>query len=270
MNFIVIGRGQKEPVAVFGREAVYLRADRWNDYSFVTMFYLSMHDKNGDYHEFGNIKIGFSGQTIDQLTSEKIGEAFNALPVGFFSLGMDVNYYYKKLMSLPEGVRKEILTSLRDVVADSEALSTALNEDVFNVSLLRTVSISVVNNQFARVLAGGAPLTDFKFVYNRSVQNCVIDLSFDVVAESKPSTNIHALIGRNGVGKTTILNDMILSVLCDKSAKGKLFEKTGLMEVVDKDYFSNLVSVSFSAFDSFSPPKGQTNPVQGSVIIILV
>lgn len=30
---------------------------------------------------------------------------------------------------------------------------------------------------------------------------------------SKPSTNLHAIIGRNGVGKTTLINSMIASIM---------------------------------------------------------
>lgn len=38
------------------------------------------------------------------------------------------------------------------------------------------------------------------------------ELSFNVECEGKPPSNIHVLIGKNGVGKTTILKRMLYAV----------------------------------------------------------
>lgn len=79
----------------------------------------------------------------------------------------------------------------------------------------------------------------------------------------KPSTNIHAIIGRNGVGKTTLLNGMIKSYLNIDSEFGDfliqnhsyLFEKR--FNKISNDYFSHLVAVSFSVFDPFVPESNK-------------
>ncbi|MEH8796121.1 AAA family ATPase [Klebsiella quasipneumoniae subsp. similipneumoniae] len=52
---------------------------------------------------------------------------------------------------------------------------------------------------------------NFHFSFNRKGASGFSDLTipFEVAVNSIPSTNIHAFIGRNGCGKTTILNGMI-------------------------------------------------------------
>ena len=66
-----------------------------------------------------------------------------------------------------------------------------------------------------------------------------VELSFQVTPESQPPTNLQVLVGRNGAGKSTLL-DQIQSSFLKK-------ESLGLR-------VTNLVVVSFSAFDSFGTP----------------
>ncbi|WP_249925419.1 ATP-binding cassette domain-containing protein, partial [Escherichia coli] len=63
-----------------------------------------------------------------------------------------------------------------------------------------------------------------------------------------PSTNIHAFIGRNGCGKTTILNGMIGAITNPENNEYFFSENNRLIESrIPKGYFRSLVSVSFSA-----------------------
>src|SRR5690606_2211477 len=71
--------------------------------------------------------------------------------------------------------------------------------------------------QFRRLLAGGAKLTKFSFRFEppsataSSWQSPALD--FDVEPDSSPPTNVHALIGRNGVGKSHMLHLMARSLV---------------------------------------------------------
>ncbi|MCH9660024.1 MAG: AAA family ATPase [Bacteroidetes bacterium] len=249
-----------------GNSTAYLNIDNWNDYSFVTTFYLSLHDDAGKYHELGNVKIGFKGQDISKKTCKVIGKRFNSLPENFFSLGMEVEFY-QKVAGLPNKIRQELLTALRDVVFEPTNLEAAHDEEVFSTSLLRSVSLSAIKGQFKRVLDGGVPLTNFKFAYKQPEEEKVagIELDFQVEADSKPSSNIHAVIGRNGVGKTTLLNGMIKAITNRENARSCFFDKEGWDKgPISNEYFSSIVSVSFSAFDPFNPPLEQSNPALGT------
>jgi len=264
MTFQLISRNGKIPSN--GNETIYLKIDLWNDYSFVTMFYMYLHDKGGSLHDIGNLKIGFIGQVEEVSTYEKMSNSFEHLPEGFFSLGMDVDYY-SKISKLSKKFRIKLLSSLNDMVHEPSIITIAENEAVFRTSLLRGVSRSVIKGQFVRVLAGSPPLTNFEFSYRLppDKKTAGIDLDFTVEANSKPSTNIHALIGRNGVGKTTLLNAMIESITsCGKSSGSFFDEVSWSSQPIAEDYFSSLVSVSFSAFDPFTPPFEQSDPSKGT------
>ncbi|WP_233978884.1 AAA family ATPase [Pectobacterium versatile] len=264
MNVLIIPREQRVPYS--GVNTAYLHVDRWDDYSFVTMFYLSLHDESGNLHEIGNVKIGFQGQVIGKPTYVNLGQGFQSLPNGYFSVGQDVEYY-QKIFNLSDTIKYKLLYSLNDIAYSPEIMSIAENEDVFKTSLLRDVSLSVIKGQFSRAIHGKNPLTNFKFKFVRPAESKIsgVELIFKVKIEEKPSTNIHTIIGRNGVGKTTLLNGMIEAVTSKGKSDSKFYDIDGFAESpIDKDYFSSLVSVSFSAFDPFEPPTEQPDPSKGT------
>ena len=80
-------------------------------------------------------------------------------------------------------------------------------------------------------------------------------MDFFVEPDSFPPTNIHVLIGRNGVGKTYLLARMTDCILQqgDPAACGVFTSGSPGNRDRDRDVatFANLVSVSFSAFDDF-------------------
>lgn len=231
------------------------------------MFQVHVFDETGQYHQLNNVKIGFIGQTEETSTCSTLDSPFTALSEKYFSLGTDVDYYQDLAQKFSNTFRAEFLKGLRDVVYDPQVLTFAVDESVFQTSHLRGVSINTIHDQFTRVLAGDVPVTDFKFrfILEEAEKFAGFALDFNVIASSKPSTNIHAIIGRNGVGKTTLLNEMIRSVTNPESDLGR-FEKEAWFEHerIGGDFFSSLLSISFSAFDPFSPPPDQTDPSKGT------
>ncbi|VGM94869.1 ABC transporter ATP-binding protein [uncultured Avibacterium sp.] len=265
MQFQLFERGDKFPSNA--RDLVCLTIDRWNDYSFVTMFFMNVFDHNGEQHSIGNIKIGFKGQEESIATYQKIQEnfpdnVFDSLSDDFFSLGQDVDFYVN-LMKLPNEIGKKILNRLNDIAYKPDILSRIQNESVLNTSLMRSVREQTITEQFTRVLNGNAPLSNFEFYFIRDEIEKMgeITLEFKVEANSQPSTNIHAIIGRNGVGKTTLLNGMIKSFIdMNDDYEGAFYARDPLaffssreFEKIGNNYFSHLVAVSFSVFDPFIP-----------------
>lgn len=262
MRFHVLPARSKPPS--LGRNEVYLVIDHWNDYSFVTSFGVYAFDEHGVGHDLSGVRIGFFGQTKDVATYENLGDTFEALDGNFFSLGTSVDYYKTLFSNFSEDWRADFLTSIRDVVWDQKLLEAAKNESVFDTSHLRSISISKVRDQFASVLRGDVLLTDFKFGFclSPSLEFAGFDLKFSVKASSTPSTNVHALIGRNGVGKTTLLKSMVRAI-ADQVETGAYFYKEDIFgdAQADNRYFPSLVSVAFSAFDPFDLPKdGEDTP----------
>jgi predicted ATPase len=241
-----------------------LRVDNWDDYGFKTLFHLKVFDNKGNQYDIGSLKIGYLGQTDDSKTAEQINDEFQQLPNDFFSLGQDPEYYKNIKDKLPDHLSEKLLSGLHDVVNNEELLNKAKKENVFITSLLRGGSLSTIYGQYNRVLSGDVLLTNFHFFYKKNK----INLEFCIEPLSKPPTNIHILIGRNGVGKTTLLNDMITTTI-EKSVnpeKGGFFTKKDFYDFkpIEENYFSSITSVAFSAFDTFSPPTDQPDRGKGT------
>lgn len=264
MNFVILDKNTHKPSSAVNTG--YLSVDLWNDWSFVTMFYLTIFDEKGTEHDIGNVKIAFKGQTIETSTYTKLGNSFPLLSDEFFSLGVSVDYY-KNLNKLEHSLRFNILNSLQDLVNKPKRLEELEDEQVLNTSILRSATLSEINGTFSRVLSGLAELSDFDFKFVRQGVNglCDLNIPFEVKVGATPSTNIHAFIGRNGCGKTTILNGMI-DAISNPSSDHYFFTENSVFgdERIKKGYFRSLVSVSFSAFDPFTPPQEQPDPAKGT------
>lgn len=261
--------GIRERPSEMARGVVQLSSGDWDDYSFKTSFGVTLYDLQGKRIDLGSVKIGYVGQ-LKGWTREKLPETFIELPNGWFSLGQDVEYYKNAVSQLSPDDRSLILRALRDVVVDESVLLSAQKESVFKDSLMRGVSMSAIHGQFRRVLNGEVELTDFHFSYAQegNERHAAVELDFSVEAASKPSTNIHVLIGRNGVGKTTLLNNMVRALLGlmhqDQPSYG--FYERGTFNSkhpLSREYFSSVVSVSFSAFDPFLPPEDRSDRTAG-------
>ena len=268
IQFIVLGL--KEYPKDNLRNTVQLEPNNWDDFSFKTLFNVVYQDQSGNRTELGSTKIGYRGQASG-WTTEKLPRFFDQLTSEWFSVGQDVDFYVKLRKELPEDVCSELLASLRDLAANESILTEVQDEEVFKTSLMRYVGISILHGQFRRALRGEALLDDFDFSYkdDGDDKHAEFDLRFCVKAESKPPTNIHVIIGRNGVGKTTLLNNMIKTLLPGRDqseAEGKRFYSTDglyLPQDLPEGYFSSVVSVSFSVFDPFVPPPDQPDPELG-------
>ncbi len=229
--------------------------DNWDDFGFQTWFHLKVLDERREIHDLGGVKIGKFGQTSGRTN---IPKHFDLLDDSFFSLGQD-SKYYEELAKFSLQLKEKITKGLHDIISDQNLLPRALNERVTKVSFLRFVSVISIQEQFQRILNGGEKLSTYNFSYilcsgesNASTQD--LELSFEVIPESFPPTNIHILIGRNGVGKTRLLNTMTKTLLGEipTSPKHSRFVSQPNYTFNSK-LFANLVSVAFSAFDDFMP-----------------
>lgn len=254
-----------------GRGA-FLVSDNWDDYTYKTQFFLKYRDDAG-LHDIGQVKIGRFGMGEDRRPG--IPEQFEELGEEFFSLGQD-DSYYRALRDLGGEVREAVLRGLRDAALDRQLFDRAAEEDVFRTSLMRDIRENTVIWQFHRIATGGIPLTPYRFAYDSpppADDGPGLRLSFAVEPGSRPPTNIHALIGSNGVGKTRLLNRLARAV-ADGAATA---EEVGVvihlgdfgMPLPDAASapFANLVSVCFSYFDPFTPIR-QPNVIEHTYVSI--
>lgn len=239
----------------YSKSRAFLITNDWDDFGYATMYTLVVRDALGERHTIGKVKIGQKDNApVDWRTT--VAQTFNELDDSCFSLGQD-DAYYLNLQRLGPELRKELLTQLRDVAADAELFDKVKDEDVMTSSLLRWVTPTTVRGQFRRLAHGGVRLTHYSFDYtvarrSSSTFSPPPVLAFNVVPDSNPPTNIHVLIGRNGVGKTQLLHHMTTALVAGNAPSGK---QGGFQPDLDEEsgekMFANLVSVTFSAFDPF-------------------
>ncbi len=245
LKFVVVPFGHAPPSPE--ARSAYLLASNWDDwFNFETQHFLVVYDEAGAKHEIGWLKVGQAGMPGARLPvtpetraarTPPMDPVFQVLPTGFFSLGQDESYY-TKLNQLGGTWRDGVLLALRDLAFDEALFEETIGELVMRESVLRFVTSTTVRGQFRRLARGGARLTPFRYEYQmhrrRGSGAPPPTLTFAVVPESQPPSNVHVIIGRNGVGKTDLFSHMTKSLLT--SARSP---------------FACVVSVSFSAFDSF-------------------
>lgn len=247
------------PETVKNYPCAYLLPDGWDDwFEYSTKYWLYIFDLKGDKHLLGSVKIGQFNMLKEQRRPN-IPNTFLQLSNQFFSLGQDDNYY-NTLKKLEDTLQIKILTGMQDIVNDAVLFERSLHERVTKVSLLRSVSPTTIRGQFSRIVQGGARLSRYDFLYHYpTYKGEAPSLSFHVIPESNPPTNIHILIGRNGVGKTHLLNNMTRALI-DKDA---LSRNIGYFETAEDELFAGLVSVTFSAFDPFEPLPEKKDKSEG-------
>lgn len=268
MFFTKIKIGASFPVTAISK--AFLREDRWDDWGkFRTQFYLVVFDENGKKVELGDVKISHfgllaGGEISENTRAPVLDVQFDDLDEQYFSLGQTENYY-ETLQSLSDDLKQKVLIGLRDAAFNLALFEKALSEESMQESLLRYRSASDVRTRLHRLAIGNVVLTPYLFQYiypdSHSSEHLPHTLTFMVKPNSLPPTNIHVLIGRNGVGKTNCMQNICKSLLNqnkDSDLNGTLtFDNAGLEE----NTFSGLISVSFSAFDSFDLPDSSDKKI---------
>lgn len=252
------------------KNQAFLFVDNWDDWGkYRTQFSLHVADENGEAHHIGSVKIGQKGLMPSARVSQghrapALDETFNVLDESYFSLGQSESYY-ESLNELSDALRMRVLKGLRDCAADLGIFEGYRTEEVMRESLLRDVVESTVAGRLNRLSRGDAKLTRFAFTYCFPARGRrpPASMTFDVIPESQPPTNVHVLIGRNGVGKTRCMRLLALALLGREPDDGK---SAGTIEMQAEDTggavaFSGLVLVSFSAFDEFELEPAEADAV---------
>lgn len=271
MLFTCLSPGVSSPTTATNR--AFLVNDKWDDWGkFRTQFTLVVFDEKGIRKRIGEVKIGEQGLRPAGIAAPgerapELPKFFDFLDDQYFSVGQN-EAYYEALAELSEHLRVALLTGLRDCAFHLEVLEKNLHEKVMQESLLRDVREQSVRGRLHRLANGDARLTrfDFSFELPEGEGAPPVSLDFQVVPESTPPTNVHVIIGRNGVGKTHCMRQLTHALLGRPapadSREGEIIKRSvGLDANWD---FAGLVLVSFSAFDSFDlePKKDDALPCQ--------
>ena len=238
---------------------VTLTATDWDDFGFKTDFTVWINNlKTGIKCGLGTLKVGYKNQkegwTIkDSRIKNKI---LNSLDEDFFSMFSSEDSYNtiweyftdeyetlsdKKLIksiSNEDFIKSHVESLFKGIneIAFNETLkddeNTVKDQDVFKHSFLRSTSYTSILYDYSDSAKKNEGITDFLV----KIKN----LEFKSILNSKPSTNIHAIIGSNGNGKSYILDRIVEDYLIHPE-KNKRIRK--------------LIIISFSPFDKLSSYK---------------
>jgi predicted ATPase len=239
------------------RNQVFLEYNGWNDYGWNTLWNVHLVDEDGERHRASSVRIGKFGLTDSQRVDLPSDE-FDALGDEYFCLGSD-DSFYSTVAALGDDYRVAVLKGLNDCAYDLEILERARGEPVMQEALLRSITIDTVRGQYHRIATGGVVLSPYEFsVSNPYVDSAgeirsSIDLDFIVQPESQPRTNVHVVIGRNGIGKSVLLNNIANALVRPGDPRNGSIQFREQSDSRLTQQFSRVVSVAFSAFDEFEP-----------------
>lgn len=231
MNFYIIEDYRTDFRKVFHQnEYCVLDKDIWDDFGFMTQFHLR-YIKNNEVTYLGPIKIAFKDDSSIKDFRSYIPQSFIKLDQRFFSLGGN-GTYYKNIKKLNPKTRRKILTALNDLAFNINSFNILYEENltVIHNSLMREFFVDEIRGKYNRLANGKPELTEFSFSFEYfNDENRQVNVSFDVKPNSLPPTNLHVVIGGNGVGKTNFLNKIL------------------------KEYFNNNLDLTKVIYFSYSP-----------------
>ncbi|SEL59352.1 AAA family ATPase [Streptacidiphilus jiangxiensis] len=248
---IHVGHMGGHPEAFNSAARAVLLPNDWDDFGFRTSYDLFFRERPDSTPQLvGRVKIGRADQERGGH-SLPAGELVDLDPRVFFSVGQD-DTYYDNIRALGPVKRQALLKALCDIAFDVRIADNARHHEVTQTSLLRSVDDRTLQRQYKRIAGGGERLMRYTFGYvtpaHPSRQPTL--LTFEVDPASAPRSNVHVLIGRNGVGKTTLLRGIAQAVVnADQPEPGAGRIGNNPDQPVGDTPFATVVSISFSAFD---------------------
>lgn len=226
----------------------YLVKDSWDDHGFVTVFNLLVRLQDASVVKVGFLRIGHADMTRSgwNRTSDRLPDRFESLDDGYFSLGMEDDYYEVLRGRLSRYMAREILHALRDAAYAGLPDQATLDLQVFSSSLLRGRTYGDLLRTRQVALGVRARIVPFKWSYTPEQKGLLPapKLTFESTPGSLPPTNLHALIGRNGVGKSSLLH-----AIASAAANVQLDVEGDPDPGGDAGRFASCVVISFSPFD---------------------
>ncbi len=250
-------------VDVKDKDTLYLLYSQYDDYGYCTTYNAYVYSDIIPTY-LGTVKIGCQdldlkakkGQSQNGFASYSVNDILKIDPISglndeFYSLGQSIDYY-KEINNYFGNESQEVFKAMKDLAFNFEHFQQlySAHEPCLINSLMRDLHYPNVE-QFHRISVGDAALTKYDFMFSCEESR----IEFQVDPYSTPPSNIHVLIGRNGVGKTRLLYNLVCKFLKDmdveidaqKSTKYSVDERLVLNN--NKTSFAGIVGVSFSVFD---------------------
>lgn len=216
----------------------------WDDFDYKTRYHLYYYKDNKPFL-MGEVKI-MKKDVID--TSTVLPSQFYSLDESYCSLGNDI-VYYKNFIEKFKEKKYLYLSELRDAALYTSIQKKFEGDYEFKRSLMRDNKAEYVIRVGRFVINGrGNDEKAYSFEYLYRPKYSASEptaLTFNFNHSRFPYMRMYALIGENGVGKTTLMKDLIYDIVQnDRKSEDRHF--------VDlPPLFSSVIAITYSPFDSY-------------------
>jgi len=247
-------------------EGIVFVADNWNDYGYRTLFhaFLVLNGKDSP-QEIGMVNIGVKDKevlnTINYLIhNEIVGRIVSQFPDEVFLLESLDYYSNLKKGFRDKNLQEQVFKETNDIAFNNELFQNIKELKVLNTSFFRNQLPSSIK-QLHRYTHGGPKFINYNWElkFRRKADHPSLKIKNDI--NSIIPNNIFAIVGNNGVGKTSLLKDIIIATSEYGEFVDSKFLPEGQVGLFDDIFsinetdvlreISNLVFVSFSSFDTF-------------------
>ena len=224
-----------------------LSQDIWDDYGYKTRYRLYYCVARNQFQQVGQVRImkRNENETYGKLPSGEI-----SLGKEYCSLGQSIGYY-ERIKSIFGAQYRDFLYAMRDVALFSQICDEFSDTSAFKHSLLRYQEAEEAFQNAEYFLAGYSPDEPLSFVFKAQLpyyDTEPLNIKFEMgnIQYEDNLNRVMALIGYNGVGKTTVLSQL---AECIVQGKDDRF-------VPRKPIFKKVISASYSIFDKFYNVEG--------------
>ena len=256
--FFVTEKG--EEIKTKEKNYFHLMREYWDDYSFKTKFLFYYINEKGEKSKIGEIKILKKGY---YTTFDIIDKKFYFLNDSYCSLIQSEEGYFQ-VKNIFKNNMDSILYALKDAAYFPFICEKFEKEKGFRISLCRYLNkMEAIIKTIRYKLNNGKNIKDFinfEFLFKppySAESNVSFKFNFDI--EKAIPQRLYCLIGKNGVGKTSLLRNLVQ----------KLSEKDidSILQQSERDIekepffplFGKIMVVSYSNFDSFENLKSKPN-----------
>lgn len=243
-----------------------LQQDNWDDFGFKTLYQL--HYFGGSDETFiGSVKILRRGQR-PSATSLLDAGPLEPLSDDYCSVGQSLDYY-ERLAALPFQLRDEVLAFFRDAIAFPGLAEEFGAEDGWRTSLLRDLDLdsyrplarTLLERDYTQLASKGLKLTfavagwqaPLVLEFQAPEQPVFVPYIFGDAPPLLPE-RVAVITGRNGSGKSTLLARLARVLHATQGdRKRPELARLGTIEP-DGIGFSRIVTIAYSAFDTFQVP----------------
>lgn len=223
-----------------------LEYDFWDDFGFKTRFELSYYDVEKKYLNIGKIKILKRGE---YLTYDVIDKKFCRLSNEYCSLFLN-EYSYFELKEIFGNNFDSILAALNDAAYFPIINEKFENEKGFIDSLCRNDKESEKILRTVRHKLNYEDISDlfvFNYLFTPLYSQSNVNFNFDFNGSTPIAKRVYSVIGKNGVGKTLMIKDLLENL----SKKNSEIIKPRI------PLYGKIILVSFSYFDAYEKIKNK-------------